>query len=207
MSSDLPNIQAAASQPPRPSDPSAAPWYNVPQRAIVNVEHICIIQNVERAIDTLGGIAKVQQVWPSYVKSRRKSELELTLFQLLGDEGTGPVAQLYLHPGDRMCNPILSKNVGTNNILLQVTVPKRTGRKRKRGSLEPYRDAVGNEPKAPDGMISTAEGAQYLLHSTSANVGKYRIRPVGLIEQTHRFRGKCLYVHVLLRAIGNVRRY
>ncbi|SLM35004.1 Transcription factor IIIC, subunit 5 [Lasallia pustulata] len=169
MSSDLPNIQAAASQPPRPSDPSAAPWYNVPQRAIVNVEHICIIQNVERAIDTLGGIAKVQQ--------------------LLGDEGTSPVAQLYLHPGDRMCNPILSKNVGTNNILLQVTVPKRTGRKRKRGSLEPYQDAVGNEPKAPDEMISTAEGAQYLLHSTSANVGKYRIRPVGLIEQTHRFRG------------------
>ena len=64
MSSDLTNIQAAASQPPRDADPNSAPWYNVPQRAIVNVEHICIIQNVERAIDTLGGTAKVQQVWP-----------------------------------------------------------------------------------------------------------------------------------------------
>lgn len=89
-----------------------------------------------------------------------------------------------------MCNPILSKNVSTNNILLQVTVPKRTGRKRKRGSLGPYQDAVDKEPKVPDGTITTARDTQYLLDSSGGNVGRYNIRPVGLIEQTHRFRSK-----------------
>lgn len=124
-------------------------------------------------------------------------ELELTMTQLLEDEGTSTIAQLYLHPGDQMSNPILSNNVSTHNILLQVTVPKRTGRKRKRGSLGPYHDAVGNAPEVPDRTISTARDTQNLLDFTSANVGRYHIRPVGLIEQTHRFRGEWSYVRRL----------
>lgn len=62
MSNDITNIQAAASQTSRQAIPHVAPWYNVPQKAVVSVEHICIIRNVEKAIETLGGTAKVQQV-------------------------------------------------------------------------------------------------------------------------------------------------
>lgn len=124
-------------------------------------------------------------------------ELALTLIQLLEDGGTSTIAQLYLHPGDRMSNPILSNNVSTHNILLQVTVSKRTGRKRKRGSLEPYQDAAGNAPEIPNPTISTARDTQRLLEITSANVGRYHIRPVGLIEQTHRFRSEWSYVRRL----------
>ena len=135
-------------------------------------------------------------------------ELELTLIQLLGDECASSVARLYLRPGDRMCNPILSNNVSTNNILLQVTVPKRTGRKRKRGSLGPYQDAVDNAPKTPEGTVQTTKDTQYLLDSMSANVGKYHIHPVGLIEQTHRFRSKWLDSrHVALDTMGSDTRH
>lgn len=96
-----------------------------------------------------------------------------------------------------MCSPILSNNVSTNNILLQVTVPKRTGRKRKRGSLEPYQDAVGIAHEIPDGTTSAIRDTQYLLGSMSANASKYHIRLVGVIEHTHRFRSEWLLLRSL----------
>ena len=78
--------------------------------------------------------------------------------------------------------------------MLKVTVPKRTGRKRKRGSDEPWQEDVGDP--------SEDQGATHVVSSTSRlddpmilrrkladNVGKYHIEAVGTVKQTHRFRG------------------
>ena len=36
--------------------------YNVPDRLIVNVEHPCIIKNIEKGVESLGGESKIQKV-------------------------------------------------------------------------------------------------------------------------------------------------
>ena len=66
---DFMHDQAAAYQPSRQAYSRAAPRYNIPPRALVSVEHICVVENVERAIETLGGAAQLQQVGPSELYS------------------------------------------------------------------------------------------------------------------------------------------
>jgi general transcription factor 3C polypeptide 5 (transcription factor C subunit 1) len=84
-----------------------------------------------------------------------------------------------------MSRPLLSTSSASNNILLKVTVPKRTGRKRKRGSDEPFSGVpvttVNEQPQR--------RSAKQLLRSLSDNVGKYQVEPVGLVTRTHVFRG------------------
>ena len=42
--------------------PMHAPWYSVPDRTIVGVEHPYIIRNVDKAIASLGGESKLSKV-------------------------------------------------------------------------------------------------------------------------------------------------
>ena len=87
-----------------------------------------------------------------------------------------------------MTKPLKSANVSTNNILLKVTVPKRTGLKRRRGAGDHYHEGAKagafGEPAAP-----TVKDAQYLFRSMYDNSKSYQVEPVGTINQTHRFRG------------------
>ena len=83
-----------------------------------------------------------------------------------------------------MSRPLVSTSSQANNILLKVTVPKRTGRKRKRGSDEPFVDSV---PVAS--VASERRKARDMVRSLSDNVGKYQLEPVGLVNRTHVFRG------------------
>ena len=39
-----------------------APYYHVPARSIVSVEHPFIIQNIFKGIESLGGASKIQRV-------------------------------------------------------------------------------------------------------------------------------------------------
>jgi hypothetical protein len=98
-----------------------------------------------------------------------------------------------------MAVPLLSYNGTTNNILLQITVPKRTGRKRKRGSQDPYVDCNGtsssgvqSQADLPQAICSQGgkDDPARLLRSLKDNVDKYTVEAVGHISQTHRFRGK-----------------
>ena len=103
-------------------------------------------------------------------------------------------ASLFLHPGDRMSKSMPSGNVRTNNILLEITVARRTGRKRKRGSTDPYileedQSAITSSQKRQLGSLLQPHNTRRVLRSLQDNAGKYEIRPVGTIEQTHRFRG------------------
>lgn len=75
-------------------------------------------------------------------------------------------------------------------MLLRVTVPKRTGRKRKRGSQDPFVDdsAVhSTSPTSPSGSLD----AKQLISRLRDNIGRYEVEVVGQIEKTHVFRGKC----------------
>lgn len=87
-----------------------------------------------------------------------------------------------------MTKALRSANVSTNNILLKVTIPKRTGLKRRRGSDSPFDQGtevrVSGERARP--ML---KGAQYLFRSMRDNTKSYQVEAVGIINQTHRFRG------------------
>ncbi|KAL4978878.1 RNA polymerase III transcription factor IIIC subunit-domain-containing protein [Aspergillus desertorum] len=143
-----------------------APFYEVPNRPLVCVEHPAIIKNADKAIDTLQGSAGIRKI--------------------LDPPKSDTPASLVLRPEDVMARPLQSISAASNNILLQVTVPKRTGRKRKRGTNEPFKDdpdcvRVGDGPPRPT--------AREILRSLRDNAGKYKVEPVGLVERTHVFRG------------------
>ncbi len=102
-----------------------------------------------------------------------------------------------------MCVPVMSHNSPTNNVLLQITVPKRTGRKRKRGSQDPYTDENGFAAPADERTSSVTQPSKIrsqsrmdkpaeLLRTLKDNVGRYKVEAVGQVNQTHRFRGMAL---------------
>ncbi|KAF6218984.1 hypothetical protein HO133_005528 [Letharia lupina] len=146
--------------------PSYAPWYTVPNQPIVSVEHPFIIKDVDKGLATLGSPSKLEEL-------------------VQEDDAT---ANLYLKPGDRMSKPLKSANVSTNNILLKVTVPKRTGLKRRRGAGGPYHEGVEIEMLGERGAPMVMD-AQYLFRSMHDNPKSYQVEAIGTVHQTHRFRG------------------
>lgn len=85
-------------------------------------------------------------------------------------------------------------------------MPKRTGRKRKRGSQDPF-VSTNNIPEFTTQEVEVEKGQSASLQSHSRldnpndllrklkdNAGRYQIEPVGNIEQTHRFRGNLVYL-------------
>ncbi|KAH1434284.1 hypothetical protein LV164_003795 [Aspergillus fumigatus] len=148
-----------------------APYYSIPPRHIVSVEHPAIIKDVDKAIETLQGNAGISKI--------------------LNPPKADARAKLFLRPEDAMSRPLQSTSSASNNILLKVTVPKRTGRKRKKGSDEPFSGVpvttVHEQPQR--------RSAKQLLRSLSDNVGKYKVEPVGLVNRTHVFRGMPDFVY------------
>ncbi|KIW92686.1 uncharacterized protein Z519_06533 [Cladophialophora bantiana CBS 173.52] len=140
-------------------DRRIAPWFPVPATPVLSVEHPCIVQNAEKAIRMLGGPTEIlQSLEPGWDKP-------------LG---------LKFQPDDPSCRAVLSYNKPTNNLLLKVTVPGRTGRKRKRGSDEPYFEySTDSHPR---------RDVKYLLRSLRDNRERYRAEIVGPIGSTHVWR-------------------
>ena len=111
--------------------------------------------------------------------------------QLVRDSNEA-VANLYLKPGDRMSKPLRSANVRTNDILLKVTVPKRTGLKRKRGAQGPYYEGLEVNGEALEKSLqppSTLKDPRYFMRTLRDHPRFYSIEPMGSIDHTHRFRG------------------
>ena len=173
---------------------SYAPWYTVPKQPIVSVEHPFIIQNIDKGLETLGSPRKLQEV--SHLHINRLQYFDVC--QLVQEDGA--TANLYLKPGDRMAKPLRSANVSTNNVLLKVTVPKRTGRKRRRGSGNPLHEGaelgIPGERAAP--MLRDAE---YLFRSMRDNTKRFQVEMVGTINHTHRFRGMQLFMRLVSCAL------
>lgn len=98
-----------------------------------------------------------------------------------------------------MCKPIVSKNVTTNDIVLKITVPKRTGLKRRKGACGPYYERLEDDeclttPLERQRTAAIARNTRYMLRNLRDNTKTYRVQPVGSIYQTHRFRGAHLFL-------------
>ena len=87
--------------------------------------------------------------------------------------------------------------VTTNNLLLKVTVPKRTGSKRKRGSsgsflsgqeIHQSTNGLSNESQLHGG--NTYVDAQTIFRSLQDNASTYQASLAGVIDETHRFRSE-----------------
>ncbi|KAI7337966.1 hypothetical protein KC315_g1986 [Hortaea werneckii] len=159
--------------------PPIAPVHIVPQASIVSVEHPCIINNLDNALRSLGGEAQLKhvldhRVGDSQIKVNGKTH---TLPE--------PVAGVSLRPNDPLAKKLASTGNQTRNLLVKVTVPKWTGRKRKRGSSEPYMPATPSET-----VPRTPSKAPDLLRRLQDNEDDYSFDPVGVIEETHRFRSQ-----------------
>ena len=99
---------------------------------------------------------------------------------------------LYLRPDNPTVRPLTSHNALTHNVLLKITVPRRTGRKRKRGSNHPFE---GELDAAADGREEVQskeriDAPKILRRKLRDNVDKYQVEPVGVIGNTHRYRGE-----------------
>ncbi|KAJ9139400.1 Transcription factor tau subunit sfc1 [Pleurostoma richardsiae] len=159
-----------------PSNKADAPIYTIPARTIAALEHPLTILDVDKGIKTLGH-------HPS--------------FQSILDPNTPDSSiPLYLHYDSPTDRPLMSHYAASNNVVLKITVPKRTGRKRKRGSDEPFQGDVqmtgsGVEDVESEGVLSRSQldDAKVLQRKLQDNVGRYKVEPVGMIRHTHRYRG------------------
>ena len=86
----------------------------------------------------------------------------------------------------------------TQNVLVQITLPKRTGRRRKKDSRDPFdfpatemegQGSSHQSPKWTETLPSASlDGPKDLLRSLQDNTNNYSVQILGLVEQTHRFR-------------------
>ena len=125
---------------------------------------------------------------PNSISARNHPESDIQ--QLVNH--TADVVKLNLKPGNRESAPIKSIKVQTSDIVVRVTVPKRTGHKRKRGSDGPFWTPNCSPARPTDGSHPTSSvGSQVkrFLRSLKDNEGQYEVEVVGQVIDTYRFRG------------------
>ena len=91
-----------------------------------------------------------------------------------------------------MNRPISGKTLRTNDLLFKIEVPKRTGRKRKRGSDGPFRHVNGDESPPTASKPSWKEAcanSQLLSRSLQDNPESYKFEAIASIPRTVRYRG------------------
>jgi general transcription factor 3C polypeptide 5 (transcription factor C subunit 1) len=152
--------------PATPDKQPTAPEYSVPAVPVVSVEHPCMVQNVDKAIRMLGGDSEIVQTLRQY-----------------NDRPLG----LRFEPDDPTSRQVLSYNKKSANLLLKVTVPRRTGRKRKRGTGDDFKA----DPTGPPGR----KDAKHLLRSFEDNQQRCQVEVVGPITSTHVWRAMPDFVY------------
>ncbi|KAJ5908630.1 tau 95 subunit of transcription factor TFIIIC [Penicillium taxi] len=157
-------------------NPTTAASYGIPSRRLVSVEHPAVVRNIDKAIETLQGNSGI-----SKIVNPPKPDYS---------------AKLVLRPNDDLAQPLQSTSSQANNFLLKVTVPKRTGRKRKRGSDEPFTDAV---PEGPE--TTRRRTVKAMRRSLQDNADSYKLDLFGRIERTHVFRGMPEFVSSSTRSL------
>ncbi|CAI6307325.1 unnamed protein product [Periconia digitata] len=148
-----------------------APWMEIPSRAVSAVEHPCIVKNVDKGITSLGGPIKLGKGLRSKVEPDAEDDIP-------------NIISASLRPDDPLAKRLLSTPVTTTNLLLKVTVPKRTGRKRKRGTNGPFLSEADCGPAGSNAYVD----ASSLYRRLQDNPKNYTSTIVGLIDETHRFR-------------------
>ncbi|AEO63320.1 uncharacterized protein THITE_2108406 [Thermothielavioides terrestris NRRL 8126] len=166
---------ASSSGHQQDDDGDAAPTYTIPRRRLGALEHPMIIKNLDKGIKTFG---------------------QNNAFQAILDSASPQISvPLYLRYDNPTARPLTSHNALTHNVVLKVTVPKRTGRKRKRGTNGPWEGEVdgpasGQQSVACPEVLSRdrLDTPRVVRRKLQDNVGKYTIEPVGVINNTHRYR-------------------
>lgn len=91
-----------------------------------------------------------------------------------------------------MASTLASFTRQSNNILLKLTVPRWTGRKRKRGSDEPFQE----DPSAtPEQIEKERQSCAFRQRSLMDNAEQYTVEAVGTVMRTHNFRKIPDYVY------------
>ncbi|KAF3770984.1 hypothetical protein M406DRAFT_226956, partial [Cryphonectria parasitica EP155] len=153
-----------------------APAFKIPSRTISAVEHPFLIMDVDKGLKTFGPNPQ---------------------FQAVLDAGNPQLSvPIYLHPQDPTSRPMMSHYAPSHNVVFKITVPRRTGRKRKRGSDEPWQGDVDELTEGLDKSSSPAfrskaqlDEPKSLRRKLQDNAGKYQAEAVGIIKHTHRYRG------------------
>ncbi|KAL8952261.1 MAG: hypothetical protein Q9222_001825 [Ikaeria aurantiellina] len=143
-------------------DDGSAPWFAIPSVPVVGIEHPCMLTDAGRAVDSLGGQSKLGEVEPLSSHSGKA---------------------VLLFSADRRQLRLSSFNTKTSNILVKITVPKRTRRKRRNAPFE-----VSDQPAPEPGLLSRPEDTRHLVRSMRDNLDEYQVEALGFIGQTHRFR-------------------
>ncbi|KAG9245942.1 RNA polymerase III transcription factor IIIC subunit-domain-containing protein [Calycina marina] len=173
---------------------------SIQDRDVIAVEHPLAIKNIHNGIKTFG--------------------LGQPFDRIMDERNVQGCIPLYIRSNDPLCPPLLSANTSTRNVLLKITVPKRTGRKRKRGTDGPFvgeylselpEEIVARHPLrlAPTGMHDYSEGQNAkrirsqkrldkpldVLRALHDNVANYTMEAVADIPYTHRFRAPANFQH------------
>lgn len=143
-----------------------APRLVVPEENIISVEHPCVVKNVGKAIDMIGGPAAITQAV---------------------QDGSDKAFALSFHPQDPTSKTIIANKKSANNVLLRISLPTRTGRKRKRGTNDPWiEDPVTAAPK---------KDANYLVNAMADNVNAYNVTALSTIPSMQMWRSMPDFVY------------
>ncbi|KAI9891238.1 MAG: tau 95 subunit of transcription factor TFIIIC [Vezdaea aestivalis] len=134
------------------------PWIEIGESGLVSIEHPFIVKNVSKGLDMIGGTSRISEI----VHRNQNSQL-----------------RLILNPADPATRPIKSTKRDTANLALKLTVPKRTGRKRKRGSDDPW--------QSYDVKGGPQTFSRNLVRSLEDNHDSYKTECVGVVDHTHRW--------------------
>ncbi|KAK4155472.1 transcription factor tau subunit sfc1 [Chaetomidium leptoderma] len=167
----------------RQEDGDTAPIYTIPSRRLGALEHPMIIKNLDKGIKTFG---------------------QNNAFQAILDSASPQISvPLYLRYDNPSARPLTSHNALTHNVVVKVTVPKRTGRKRRRGTDGPWEGDV-EQPAGEDSFISPEvlsrdrrDTPRVIRRRLQDNVGNYTVEPIGVINNTHRYRGLADFQYAL----------
>lgn len=175
------------------SSAEVAPTFDLSSRRIVAIEHPCVILNLDKGLDVFGPKPNFESV--SLILPKTEAQFPDHFHQLLENRVERNSLPLWLRRENPTTKPIVSQHASSNGILLKITVPKRTGRKRKRGSDEPFsgdaHTSDGTEASASGQVASVArqDVPESILRKMQDNIGKYHAVAVGMVKDTHRYRG------------------
>ncbi|CAK7265304.1 tau 95 subunit of transcription factor TFIIIC [Sporothrix epigloea] len=154
-----------------------APVLPIPRRQMAAVEHPALLTSLQRGLDSFGGRADYGQiVHPS-------------------DPQTS--VPMFLRRDDPMSGMLSSHSAATHNVVLAVHLPKRTGRRRRRGTNGPWEPvpaaagsaATGASTKHLAGDSMAGRDAAQLRHKLQETAGQYRTEVLGIVKHSHRYRG------------------
>ncbi|KAK7747158.1 tau 95 subunit of transcription factor TFIIIC [Diatrype stigma] len=159
-----------------PDSDAVAPKLELSSRKIVAIEHPCVILNLDKGLALFGPDPHFNN--------------------LLSDGLERNTLPIWFRRDNPTTKPIISQHASSNGILLKITVPKRTGRKRKRGSGEPFSGDVHVTDAAPEtglvnqvSSIARQDAPRSILRKMQDNIGAYQAEAVGMVKDTFRYRG------------------